>query len=59
MTLQDWSNLAQVVGAIAVVLSLFYVGFQIKSRADEILTAFVELEREVYSADPSLKSILP
>ena len=30
ITLQDWSNLAQVIGAIAVVISLFYVGFQIK-----------------------------
>jgi hypothetical protein len=30
MSLQDWSNLAQVIGALAVVISLFYVGFQVK-----------------------------
>jgi aspartate/tyrosine/aromatic aminotransferase len=28
MTLQDWSNLAQVIGALAVVISLVYLGFQ-------------------------------
>jgi hypothetical protein len=27
MSLQDWSNLAQVIGALAVVISLVYVGF--------------------------------
>jgi hypothetical protein len=39
MTLQDWSNLAQVVGAIAVVISLVYVGFQIKRNTSAVRSA--------------------
>ena len=30
MTLQDWAYLAEIVGAIAVVASLIYVGIQIR-----------------------------
>jgi hypothetical protein len=39
MTLQDCSNLAQVIGAIAVVISLFYVGFQIKRNTSAVRSA--------------------
>jgi len=39
MTLQDWSNLAQVIGALAVVISLFYVGFQIKRNTSAVRSA--------------------
>jgi hypothetical protein len=39
MTLQDWSNLAQVIGAVAVVISLFYVGFQIKRNTSAVRSA--------------------
>ena len=39
MTLQDLSNLAQVIGAIAVVVSLFYVGFQIKRNTSAVRSA--------------------
>ena len=39
MTLQDWSNLAQVIGAIAVVISLFYVGFQVKRNTGAVRSA--------------------
>ena len=39
MTLQDWSNLAQVIGALAVVISLVYVGFQIKRNTSAVRSA--------------------
>jgi hypothetical protein len=39
MTLQDWSNLAQVIGGLAVVISLFYVGFQIKRNTSAVRSA--------------------
>ena len=39
MTLQDWSNLAQVIGALAVVISLIYVGFQIKRNTSAVRSA--------------------
>ena len=39
MTLQDWSNFAQVIGALAVVISLFYVGFQIKRNTSAVRSA--------------------
>src|SRR5205807_9803676 len=39
MTLQDWSNLAQVVGVLAVVVSLFYVGFQVKRNTGAVRSA--------------------
>ena len=39
MTLQDWSNLAQVIGALVVVISLFYVGFQIKRNTSAVRSA--------------------
>jgi hypothetical protein len=39
MTLQDWSNLAQVIGALAVVISLFYVGFQINRNTSAVRSA--------------------
>ena len=42
MSLQDWSNLAQVIGALAVVISLFYVGFQIKKNTSVVRLATVQ-----------------
>ena len=39
MTLQDWSNLAQVIGGLTVVISLFYVGFQIKRNTSAVRSA--------------------
>jgi hypothetical protein len=39
MTLQDWSDLAQVIGAFAVVISLFYVGFRIKRNTTAVRSA--------------------
>ena len=37
--LQDWSNLAQVIGALAVVISLAYVGVQIKRNTSAVRSA--------------------
>jgi len=39
MSLQDWSNLAQVIGALAVVISLVYVGFQVKRNTSAVRSA--------------------
>jgi hypothetical protein len=39
MMLQDWSNLAQVIGALAVVISLAYVGVQIKRNTSAVRSA--------------------
>ena len=39
MSLQDWSDLAQVIGALAVVISLVYVGFQVKRNTGAVRSA--------------------
>jgi hypothetical protein len=39
MNLQDWSNVAQVIGALAVVISLVYVGFQVKRNTNAVRSA--------------------
>jgi hypothetical protein len=39
LTLSDWASIAEVAGAIAVVLSLLYVGVQVKANTDEIRAA--------------------
>ena len=49
MTLQDWSNLAQVIGAIAVVISLFYVGFQIKRNTSAVRSATAQAVHDNYA----------
>ena len=49
MTLQDWSNLAQVVGALAVVISLFYVGFQIKRNTGAVRSATAQAVHDNYA----------
>jgi hypothetical protein len=49
MTLQDWSNLAQVIGALAVVISLFYVGFQIKRNTNAVRSATAQAIHSNYS----------
>jgi len=36
LTLSDWASIAEVIGAIAVVFSLLYVGMQVKANTDEI-----------------------
>jgi hypothetical protein len=49
MTLQDWSNLAQVIGALAVVISLFYVGFQIKRNTGAVRSATAQAVHDNYA----------
>lgn len=49
MTLQDWSNLAQVIGALAVVISLFYVGFQIKGNTSAVRSATAQAVHDNYA----------
>jgi len=49
MTLQDWSNLAQVVGALAVVISLFYVGSQIKGNTSAVRSATAQAVHDNYA----------
>jgi len=49
MTLQDWSNFAQVIGAIAVVISLFYVGFQIKRNTSAVRSATAQAIHNNYA----------
>jgi hypothetical protein len=49
MTLQDWSNFAQVIGAIAVVISLFYVGFQIKGNTSAVRSATAQAVHDNYA----------
>ena len=48
MTLQDWSNLAQLIGAIAVVISLFYVGYQIKGNTSAVRSATAQAVHDNY-----------
>ena len=64
MTLQDWSNLAQVVGALAVVISLVYVGFQIKRNTSAVRSATAQAINNNYGdwymnmmRDPELNRI--
>ena len=49
MTLQDWSNFAQVIGAVAVVISLFYVGFQIKRNTSAVRSATAQAVHDNYA----------
>jgi hypothetical protein len=49
MTLQDWSNLAQVIGALAVVISLFYVGFQVKRNTSAVRSATEQAVHDNYA----------
>ena len=49
MTLQDWSNLAQVIGALTVVISLFYVGFQIKTNTSAVRSATAQAIHNNYA----------
>ena len=49
MTLQDLSNLAQVVGALAVVISLVYVGFQIKRNTSAVRSATAQAVHDNYA----------
>ena len=49
MSLQDWSNLAQVIGAIAVVISPFYVGFQIKRNTSAVRSATAQAVHDNYA----------
>jgi hypothetical protein len=49
MTLQDWSNFAQLIGAIAVVVSLFYVGFQIKRNTSAVRSATAQAVHDNYA----------
>ena len=49
MTLQDWSDLAQVVGASAVVISLFYVGFQIKRNTSAVRSVTAQAVHDNYA----------
>ncbi len=49
MTLQDWSNVAQVIGALAVVISLFYVGFQIKRNTSAVRSATAQAVHDNYA----------
>src|SRR4029453_8605102 len=49
MSLQDWSNLAQVIGALAVVISLFYVGFQVKKNTSAVRSATAQAVHNNYA----------
>ncbi len=49
MSLQDWSNLAQVIGALAVVISLFYVGFQVKRNTGAVRSATAQAVHNNYA----------
>ncbi len=49
MTLQDWSYFAQVIDAGSVVVSLFYVGFQVKRNASAVRSATVQAVHDNYA----------
>ncbi len=34
-TLQDWASIAEIIGAVAIVISLVYVAFEIRERGFE------------------------
>ena len=50
MTLSDVSNLAQIIGALAVVVSLFYVAFQIRQNTDAVRSATAQDVHENFAS---------
>lgn len=49
MNLQDLANIGQVIGAVAVVLSLFYVGFQIRQNTAAVRSATAQAVHDNYA----------
>ncbi|MDH5277142.1 MAG: hypothetical protein OEW88_12030, partial [Gammaproteobacteria bacterium] len=65
LNLSEWANVAQVVSAIAVVISLLYVGYQIRANTSQIRAANrQELVNRSHSAslsfaeNPELSAVL-
>ena len=63
MTLSDWGNLGQVIGALAVVASLIFVGFQIRQNTKSNQATALQLNADYWLnfitkiADPNLSMI--
>lgn len=63
MTLSDWGNLGQVMGALAVVASLIFVGFQIRQNTKSNQATALQLNADYWLnyitkiADPNLSKI--
>jgi hypothetical protein len=50
MNLNDLANLGQIIGAIAVVLSLFYVGHQIRQNTNAVRSATAQAVHEHFAS---------
>jgi hypothetical protein len=50
MNLGDLANLAQIIGGIAVVISLFYVAFQIRQNTNAVRSATAQAVHENYAS---------
>src|SRR5689334_7450247 len=64
MNLTDLANIGQIVGAIAVIVSLFYVGYQIRQNTSAVRSAAAQTVHEHFArwyqmiaADPELSRI--
>jgi hypothetical protein len=64
MTLQDLGSIGEVIGALAVVVSLFYVGFQIRQNTSAVRSATAQAVHDNYASwyttiatDPDLMKI--
>jgi hypothetical protein len=49
MTLNDLANLGQIIGALAVVISLIYVAFQIRQNTNAIRSATAQTVHEHFA----------
>ena len=49
MTLGEWANLGQIIGSIAVVLSLFYVAYQIRQNTNAVRSATAQAVHEHFA----------
>jgi hypothetical protein len=54
MTLNDLANLGQVIGALAVVISLIYVAYQIRQNTNAVRSATAQAVHEHFSIWPNL-----
>jgi len=61
MTLSDWANIGQVIGALAIVASLIFVGFQVRQNTKSNQVTALQLNADYWLnyisklADPKIQ----
>ena len=65
LRLKDWAHIAEVVGGVAVILSLLFVGFQVRANTNEVraanrqqLVGRAHAAVRGFAADPQLANII-